>query len=155
MKNIRKSLSLILSVLMLCSVFAFSVSAEECAHSYTATTVAPNCVENGYVLHVCSLCGDSYKENLAGSPALGHAYGEWEVIVEASCDREGISTRNCTRCGAADTKTVAASTHVDSDYSGECDRCGEEMEVEQVFSPFDWLVAFFNFIRQWFMDIFA
>lgn len=155
MKNMRKSLSIVLAVLMLCSAFAFSVSAEECKHSYTPTNVAPNCVEDGYTLYVCGLCGDSYKDYQYGEPALGHVYGAWEVISEASCEKEGFSTRSCTRCGAADTKTVSALVHADADYDGECDHCGAEVEVEQIFSPFDWLVAFFNFIRQWFMDIFA
>lgn len=40
-------------------------------HKYTTTVIAPTTTENGYTLHKCSVCGDSYKDNYINSPTLG------------------------------------------------------------------------------------
>ncbi|MCD8095725.1 MAG: fibronectin type III domain-containing protein, partial [Ruminococcus sp.] len=32
-------------------------------HSYTTKTIAPTYAAKGYMLHTCSICGDSYKDN--------------------------------------------------------------------------------------------
>ncbi len=155
MKNFRKSISIILASLVIFSSFAFAVSAEDCHHLYDATNVAPNCVEDGYTLYTCPLCGDSYKDYKNGLPALGHNYGEWFNVNEATCENEGHDKRECTRCGAADIKTIPVINHIDANSNGECDFCGEKMDVEQTVSPFDWLVALFRAIVQFFKDIFA
>lgn len=156
MKKMRMVLSVLLATLMIFTSFAFAVSAEEeCNHSYSTTSVAPTCVEDGYVLCVCTLCGHNYK-NYSDSPkALGHNFGEWYNFEEPSCTKEGHSQRDCSRCGASEVKTVSILEHTDKDTDGACDFCGTEMDVEQVFSPYDWLVALFNAIVQWFRDIFA
>ena len=155
MKKIRCTLSVILSLLMLCTVFAPVALAAECPHSYSVTNVAPTCVEDGYALYVCSLCGDNYKNYDGAIKALGHSYSDWYVLDEATCLNEGHSQRDCSRCGASQIKTVAVIDHVDENSDGACDVCDSEVKVEEVFSPFDWLIAFFKFLRQWFMDIFA
>lgn len=155
MKNIRKSISVILVALIVLSSFAFAVSAEDCNHLYSATNVAPTCAENGYTLYACPLCGDNYKDYKNGLPALGHNYGQWYSVDEATCENEGHDKRECLRCGAADIKTIAVVDHIDVNSNGECDFCGEKMENELTVSPFDWLIALFNAIVQFFRDIFA
>jgi len=37
-----------------------------CQHSYIATVVPPTCREQGYTSHVCSKCGDCYKDTFTG-----------------------------------------------------------------------------------------
>ena len=156
MKNIRKTVSIILASLIIFTSFAFAVSAEEeCNHLYSATNVAPNCVDAGYTLYACPLCGDSYKDYKNGAPTLGHNYGVWYDIDEASCIAEGHAQRDCTRCTASEIKTIPIIAHKDADSNGKCDICETAVEVEEVFSPFDWLVAFFRAVVQWFRDIFA
>lgn len=43
-------------------------------HSYGTEVFAPTCTEQGYTLHTCTGCGDSYKDTYVA--ALGHSYGE-------------------------------------------------------------------------------
>ena len=48
----------------------FTTSDPDHEHSYTASTVLPTCVDQGYTLHKCE-CGDSYKDNYMEA---GHKY---------------------------------------------------------------------------------
>lgn len=155
MNNFRKIISVVLVSIVIFSSFAIAVSAEDCTHSYSTTNVAPTCVEAGYTLYVCSLCGDNYKEYKNGLPALNHNYGAWYTVDEATCSSEGHLQRDCSRCPASETKTLAVISHTDKNSDGKCDVCSATVEIVTVFSPFDWLVAFFNAVIQWFKDIFA
>lgn len=152
----KKIISFVICSIMLLSLFAFSVAAaEDCNHLYTTTIVSPTCVEDGYTLYFCSLCGDSYKDYKSGAQAMGHFYGEWYGIEVASCTKEGIEQRDCNRCKSYETKTIGILPHNDKDGDGKCDSCDFVIDDEVTVSPFDWLIAFFAFIRQWFADIFA
>lgn len=155
MKNMRKFLSVILASLVLMSSFAFAVSAEECAHNYVGTSVAPTCVEDGYTLFSCQKCGDSYRDYANGRPATGHHYGEWKTLQEVTCELEGYRQRDCSVCGASEVKTISIVPHKDDNSDGKCDYCSMDMGGETKVSPFDWLIAFFNAIIQFFKDIFA
>lgn len=156
MKNMRKIISLVLCSIMVFSLFVFSAAAAEtCSHMYSATNVAPSCVEDGYTLYVCPLCGDNYKDYQAGVSALGHNYGPWYNVDKATCTEEGHDHRDCLRCGASEVKTLGILEHYDADSDGKCDTCEIVLDTEVTISPFDWLVALFNFIRQWFADLFS
>lgn len=155
MKNIRKALGVLLSVLVILSSVAVIAFAAECNHLYTATNVAPTCVEDGYTLYVCQYCSDYYRDYKNGISALGHTYGAWKTLQEESCQDEGYYQRDCSRCGASEVKTVSVIAHLDKNSDGECDFCSIDMNPNNNVSPFDWLIAFFNFIAQWFRDLFA
>lgn len=155
MKNIRRIISFVLCALTVFSCCVISVSAAECSHNYATTLVAPTCAEDGYTLYVCSLCGDNYKDYKNGQPALGHAYGAWYTVDTPTCNNEGHDKRECGRCGAADIKTFPIVDHTDINSDGKCDFCEKEMSFSSSVSPFDWLIALINFIRQWFSDLFA
>ena len=155
MKNMRKIISLLLCALTVFSFFVISVSAAECEHQYSSTYVAPTCAEAGYTLYVCSACGDNYKDYGSGQPALGHAYGAWYSVDTPTCNNEGHDKRECGRCGAADIRTLPIVDHVDVNSDGKCDFCSKEMSSSTGVSPFDWLIALINFIKQWFSDLFA
>ena len=63
-------------------------------HSYESVTVDPTCTEAGYTTYTCSVCGDTYAEEIA---ALGHNY---EVAVTApDCVNGGYTTYTCCNCG--------------------------------------------------------
>ena len=155
MKNFRKALSFVLSCLVIFSSFAFAVSAEECNHLYDATIVSPSCAEAGYTLYVCSRCGDNYKDYSKGAPAKGHTYSAWYNVNEATCDNEGHDKRECQVCGTADIRTLPIVDHIDNNNDGGCDFCGTKVDSDTTVAPFDWLVALFNAIIQFFKDIFA
>ena len=59
-----------------------------CEHSYVAVVTAPDCVNGGYTVYTCSVCGDSYVANYTA--ALGHAAG-----AAADCTNPQV----CTVCG--------------------------------------------------------
>ena len=155
MKKINKIISIILCAVMIFTCFSLMVFADnECEHAYSTTVVAPSCADQGYTLHTCSKCGDYYKDSYTS--ALGHLYtNKWTVINEADCTHEGLEQRECSRCKALETKTISVLDHVDKDGNGKCDRCGEKMEVKNVFAPFDWIVALIKAVKEWFAAIFA
>lgn len=152
MKKMKKMISVILAILCAAMLFALPAFAE-CTHQYTAVTVAPTCAERGYTLYTCPLCGDFYYDDYKA--ATGHSYGDWYVVTEASCSAEGMEQRDCMTCHSAETKTVSVLPHSDLNYDGKCDVCGAAVEVEDIFSPFDWLKAFFKAVIEWFRAIFA
>ncbi len=54
----------------------------------------------------CPLC---YKVHVAQqeTPAKGHSYGEWRVVVEATTERAGEEQRVCSACGAFESREIA------------------------------------------------
>ena len=62
--------------------FSFDVAIPNTGHSYSTTITEPSCTAQGYAVHTCSVCGDSFKDSYTA--ALGHNYVN------------GV----CTRCGA-------------------------------------------------------
>ena len=40
-----------------------------------------------------------------------HNFGEWKAVFDATCDKEGIAVRNCSRCGKNEDKIVDALPH--------------------------------------------
>lgn len=89
---IRKSISLILALVLLCGMLpqtVFLASAEETGHihSYEPAVTSPICTEQGYTTYTCT-CGDSYVDSYVA--AKGHVY-ENDI---------------CTGCGIKDYRDV-------------------------------------------------
>lgn len=72
-------------------------------HEYVSTVKEPTCTEKGYTLYTCS-CGDSYMEDIVD--ALGHEFGEWDVVKEATVKEKGLKVRKCSRCGEVEEKEI-------------------------------------------------
>lgn len=70
-------------------------------HSYVMTKVAATCEDNGKNLYRCSVCGDSYEEEDANSPATGHQYTSNEIVITATQYSPGTRRFICGVCGAA------------------------------------------------------
>ena len=84
----------ILILLILILVLSFSLLRKH-THEYTGVVTEPTCIEQGYTTYTCS-CGDSYTDDEV--EALGHLYGEWKVVKEATVDEEGLKEKECNRC---------------------------------------------------------
>lgn len=163
MKKINKVLSVFLCLIMALSCFSLAAFAEDvttpeqaaCEHQFNTTVIGATCADKGYTMYVCSNCGYYYKGDYTNS--LGHVYGEWTEIRAATCTEEGLMERVCTRsgCSGKETKTIPVLPHVDEDENGLCDVCNVKVEVKFIFSPFEWLKAFIQFLREWFSSIFA
>lgn len=78
-------------------------------HSYESVVTAPTCVEQGFVTHTCTVCGDSYVDTYVD--ALGHDMGEWTTVTEASCTEAGENRRNCANCSHYETEVIPATGH--------------------------------------------
>ena len=73
----------------------FAVKVNEHEHTYEyQITKAATCTEVGTGTYTCSICDDSYIEDI---PALGHDYGNWIITKEATYTEEGIEEQICSR----------------------------------------------------------
>lgn len=72
----KKIIVVIFAAVFCCSLASGLTACKKISHDHTYETevVAPTCTEQGYTLHTCKGCGDSYKDTYVS--ALGHSYGE-------------------------------------------------------------------------------
>lgn len=75
-------------------------------HSYDKgkVTQEPTAEEAGVRTYTCSVCGETYTEEI---PATGpdHHWDEGKVTTQATCTAEGVMTYTCTDEGCEETKT--------------------------------------------------
>lgn len=121
---------------------SFTTNPSSHDHSFTWTTAyAPTCVDSGFAVGECVICGFRQIEDLV---ALGHDYVNgvctrcghtlatighmhsynWTTIQEASCTESGYKVGHCALCGDEVTNEVPALGH--SYVNGVCTRCGEQ-----------------------------
>ena len=133
---------LIMSVLMLISTISFTVGASAaepdestvCEHDYEEAVTSASCTERGYTEYICSLCGDTYKDNYI--TATGHDFSD--LIIPATCTDKGFTTHFCKVCGYQYSENYTEPTgHTYTDVVFEptctevgftehtCDNCGE------------------------------
>ena len=77
-------------------------------HEYQTSVVEPSCTVDGYTLHTCSVCDESYKTDVI--KATGHNFGDWVVIHKASCKKQGSMYRECA-CGQKETQVIERTPH--------------------------------------------
>ena len=69
-------------------------------HDYAEEVVKPTCEKDGYTLHTCKKCNDSYKDHWTQKRM--HWYGEWtnngDGAHSAACKREGCNHVGKTAC---------------------------------------------------------
>mgnify|MGYP001661113113 CR=1 FL=1 len=119
------------------------------AHSHTSIPVVgknATCTEAGSKAYYTCACGMSFEDEDCTKaiadvdawsviPALGHSFGAWETVTEASCTQTGKEKRICSRCEAEETRVTGMKAHTWSGtYLGEnadpekhyhvCEVCG-------------------------------
>lgn len=100
--------------LALCAGMLIPVHGEECDHDYVEKREEPTCTHPGESYFECAKCGYQYgHQNLK---PLGHAFGEWETVLEATCENAGEEIRICSRCGEQESRAILATGH---DYKTE------------------------------------
>ena len=65
-------------------------------HDFTKSTVLPSCLNSGYDLETCTICGESKRSNYVNS--LGHTPSDWVVDTEGTCIVNEILVKECTVC---------------------------------------------------------
>ena len=79
-------------------------------HDYQVTAETPaTCTTDGSRTLVCSRCDDTYTETI---DALGHSWGDWVTVTEATTNAEGLKKRTCSVCGTEDTEVIPKKTNV-------------------------------------------
>ena len=81
---------------------------ERLEHSYIEKIVAPICTTDGYTLHTCELCGESYKDTYVKK--FEHTYDSI-VTKEPTCSKEGIKKYICSICGDTYTEKIPMIKH--------------------------------------------
>ena len=107
--------------------------AEKTGHSYTEEVVEPTCTTQGYTLHRCEVCGDTYRDSFTDAkghtegpaatctedqlctvcgtvltPALGHE--NTDTVVDPTCNLPGYTQHTCARCQTTYRDTVTPAT---------------------------------------------
>ena len=102
------------------------------AHFYNEDAT---CTANGTETATCDRCGVATETREVADTALGHDFGEWTVVTEATYDKEGEQIRTCSRCHEVERETIPVLEHEwaqvvekpTNDNSGyvyyECDNC--------------------------------
>ncbi len=104
-------------------------SPSDCEHQYTEEVYLPTCAMQGYTLHTCTLCGNSYKD--AYTDKLVHK----EYIAdaaEATCTAYGYTgDTKCAICGELLAKGKKIVPYGHSFVDGVCTRCGATESTEE------------------------
>ena len=75
----------------------FGNAQEECKHVFVTETVAPTCLERGYDIDKCKLCGVFSHSNYTN--VTGHTTSEWIIDKDATENEFGKRHKECLVCG--------------------------------------------------------
>ena len=109
MKRVLKKIALpmlLLSLLLLTACGGHqeqetTTAVGEHTHQYIAEDFPATCRTQGYTLHVCLDCKDTYTDNII--PVLPHTYTD--EVVAPTCIAEGFTRHTCSACGDSYTDT--------------------------------------------------
>ena len=82
-------------------------------HQYQDTVLEPTETSQGYTLHTCLVCGDSYQDSFTDwiPEEHQHIFGMWQIVEEASCTVQGMEKRVCSECGKIEHQVIWAAGH--------------------------------------------
>ena len=103
-----------------------------CEHEFVLQSEeAPDCTHAGKKTFKCGKCGETKTEE--GEAALGHLFGEWEVVNAETCTVDGEEVRYCTRekCDGMETRAIPAA-HKYAENTAEsvaptCEKVGKDV----------------------------
>lgn len=121
MKRILKLMLIVMLAVTVCTLASCTLFGGILpqSHFYNDSVVPPTCTEQGYTLHECRHCDESYQDNFV--EALGHGY-EAVKTVGPTCTEQGYTTYQCSRCEASYQDDVV-------------DALGHSYELTQVVAP--------------------
>ena len=124
MKRFTKIVSCMLGIVLLFNVTACGTT--KCSHSFSSEiTKAATCKETGIKTYTCSICGDSYTEEI---PQLTtHSY-TYVITKTATCEKNGEIKYTCIYCGKSITQEIAKYGH-DLNRNGNCTICGHNSTI--------------------------
>ena len=125
---------ILITLLIVSALLLSSCSLLKCQHkNYSEQTVAATCTSEGYTIHTCDKCGESYTDNQVA--ALGHSYAD--VVIAPNCFEEGYTKHTCTACGESYNDTIVEKTK--HHFVGEaCPNCGMAEITENITPDTEW-----------------
>ena len=112
-----------------CSVCGFILEEQKtvpaAGHTYRAVVTEPTCKDRGCTTHICTVCGDSYKDTITQT-TQEHDY-KATITTPATCSKEGVKTFTCSVCGDKYTEAIAMKEHtpvVDKTVAPTCSKAG-------------------------------
>ena len=74
-------------------------------HSWNSgvVTKAPSCTVDGTRTYTCTTCGEEKTESIS---AVGHNYGEWKIVEEATVFTPSQQIRVCSICGESERQNL-------------------------------------------------
>ena len=93
-------------------------------------TVEPTCLEKGTEYRACR--NDSFHGETREIAALGHDFGNWEVVRVATELEEGLEKRVCSRCSTEETRVIPKTPHQHGlkRYKAQSATCEESGTIE-------------------------
>ena len=79
-------------------------------HNYKATVTPPTCEKMGWTTYVCRICGDSYVADY--TEPTGHTWDVGTVLIESSCNGEGLVDHRCVVCDYHYLEAVSPVGHI-------------------------------------------
>lgn len=128
----KKRWLLPLILLILCSAIFSACENNQCQHiEIIDPAVAPTCTENGKTegKH-CSACGEILVKQEPLN-ALGHMWGEWEIIEKSTTEKQGSRTHTCSLCNYIEHKAIDIIT-----YDGKLGSAGNLSDTTLIVSIF-------------------
>ncbi len=127
-----------------CNVVLEKREGAKLPHKYEESIVSPTCKEQGYTVHTCVDCGDTYNTNYT-PVSTEHIAGDWVTTKNPTCISTGTRSKYCKICAKElETGVVAQSTLHDYStlyYEGEnnvgsyikytCNICKHEKTIDQ------------------------
>ena len=119
----------------------------ECPHTYRSETTEPDGTQQGYTTHICTICGDIYRDDYTDDEApcidiSGHDYA-YALTEMPTTERPGTLTGTCGRCG--DTRYVSLPVLCETDYA--CEIVREATCAEAGVGTYTWNTTDYGVIR--------
>ena len=102
-------------------------------HDYVETVVAPTCVDEGYTVLKCSVCGAETGDKTNIVPATGeHTASDEPKVVAPTCAEEGYSINVCAVCGEefGEKFDIVPATGEHVYVDGYCEVCGAKKPAD-------------------------
>ena len=78
-------------------------------HKYLMEIKESTCISNGYQLHCCEFCGDTYRDS--SMLKAGHQFGD-EILTPVTCTNNGLVRHTCKLCGYVENEQIDALGHI-------------------------------------------
>ncbi|MCM1131556.1 MAG: hypothetical protein NC310_01405 [Roseburia sp.] len=99
-------------------------SDDVCQHVYQSEKVIPTCMEEGYTLHTCQICKETYKTDLI--PVVEHSYTMYVEDMPSTCDSFGTKKRHCIWCGYVQEEKIVPLGHQFIQFEEQPATCTED-----------------------------